>query len=59
MMSIPNANSDQKAVSIFAQTIYRELRQNGYSGEHVMHLAGELLSLLTRDVKAQNSPASE
>ena len=45
--------SDQKAVSIFAKSIYRELRASGYSGEDVMQLAGELLSLLTRDVKSE------
>ena len=46
-------STDQKAVSIFAKSIYRELRASGYSGEDVMQLAGELLSLLTRDVRTE------
>lgn len=44
--------AEQKAVSIFAKSIYRELKAGGYSGEDVMQLAGELLSLLTRDVQS-------
>ncbi len=47
--------SDQKAVSIFAKSIYRDLKAGGYSGEDVMHLAGELLSLLTRDVQSEGA----
>jgi hypothetical protein len=47
--------ADQKAVSIFAKSIYRDLKAGGYSGENVMQLAGELLSLLTRDVQSSGS----
>jgi len=51
--------SDQRAVRIFARSIYKELRSNGYSDKEVMELAGELISLLTSDVRVQNSwPAS-
>lgn len=51
MIQSQTSTSDSKAVAIYAKTIYRELRESGYSGEDVMKLAGELLSLLTRDVK--------
>lgn len=54
-MQIQTSSSDQKAVTIFAKSIYRELRASGYSGEDVMQLAGELLSLLTRDVQGEGS----
>jgi len=47
--------SEQKAVSIFAKSIYRDLKAGGYSGEDVMQLAGELLSLLTRDVQSSGA----
>ncbi|HMA94840.1 MAG TPA: hypothetical protein VKP30_19250, partial [Polyangiaceae bacterium] len=47
--------SDPKAVTIFAKTIYRELRQSGYSGQDVVQLAGELLSLLSRDVRNETA----
>lgn len=54
-MQIQTNSSDPKAVAIFARSIYRELKASGYSGEDVMHLAGELLSLLTRDVQGEAS----
>jgi len=48
----PNASThDQRSVSIFAKSIYRELRSSGFSESDVMALAGELLALLTRDVR--------
>ena len=50
----PNISKhDQRSVSIFAKSIYRELRTSGFSESDVMALAGELLALLTRDVKNQ------
>jgi hypothetical protein len=50
----PNASKhDQRSVSIFAKSIYRELRTSGFNESDVMNLAGELLALLTRDVKSQ------
>jgi hypothetical protein len=55
MMQTQTKVADQKAVSIFAKSIYRDLKASGYSGEDVMHLAGELLSLLTRDVQSEGA----
>ncbi|HEY5961809.1 MAG TPA: hypothetical protein VIV60_34860 [Polyangiaceae bacterium] len=55
MIQTQSVPADQKAVSIFAKSIYRELRASGYSGEDVVQLAGELLSLLTRDVKSEGA----
>jgi hypothetical protein len=45
--------SDPRAVRILAKSIYRELRATGFSERDVMALTGELLSLLTTDVKGQ------
>jgi hypothetical protein len=56
MITEPNTSKhDQRSVSIFAKSIYRELRTSGFSESDVMALAGELLALLTRDVKSQGS----
>jgi hypothetical protein len=56
-MSIPSliesGPDDPRAVRIVAKSIYRELRASGFSEEHMMALAGELLSLVTSDVKRQ------
>lgn len=42
---------DPRAVRILAKSIYRELRATGFSERDVMALAGELLGLVTSDVK--------
>ena len=43
--------SDPRAVRILAKSIYRDLRATGLSERDVMALAGELLSLVTTDVR--------
>lgn len=42
---------DPRAVRILAKTIYRELRQSGLAEQDVMSIAGELLGLVTTDMK--------
>ncbi len=50
------APRDARALPILAKTIYRELRSSGYTTKDVMALAGELLGLLTTEVRdARNS----
>jgi hypothetical protein len=43
--------ADPRAVEILAKNIYREFRASGFSERDVLALAGELLALVTRDVK--------
>lgn len=38
---------------VVAQELYVQLRESGYSEEQVIALAGELLSLVTADVRSQ------
>ncbi len=45
------SENDPRAVRILAKSIYRELRATGLSERDVMALAGELLSLVTTDVR--------
>ena len=42
---------DQRALSILAKTIYRELRSSGYAERDVIVLAGELLAMVTTEVR--------
>ena len=44
---------DERTVSILAKNIYREVRAGGLTERDVMALAGELLALVTNDVKAE------
>lgn len=53
---LKEASRDSRALRILAKTIYRELRQGGLAEEDVMFLAGELLSLVTSDVKDRRRP---
>jgi hypothetical protein len=46
--------ADPRAARILAKTIYRELRGSGFSERDVMALAGELLALVTTEVRAQS-----
>lgn len=46
---------DSRALAILAKTIYRELRGNGFHAKDVIALAGELLSLVTSDVRSGSS----
>ncbi len=50
---------DPRALAILAKTIYRELRGSGYTARDVMKLAGELLGLVTSDVRGVRDAASD
>jgi hypothetical protein len=57
-MAQPTQSSqDPRAVAILAKNIYREFRAGGFSERDVMALAGELLALVTTDVKTQQHQA--
>lgn len=53
--SAPNSR-DPRAFAILAKSIYRELRANGYVERDVVAIAGELLDMVTDDVKSRRSP---
>jgi hypothetical protein len=48
-----SSQKDPRAARIVAKTIYRELRSGGFSERDVMALAGELLALVTTEMKAE------
>ena len=55
---LANASHDPRALRILAKTIYRELRQGGLLEEDVMSVAGELLSLVTGEVRERRRPVT-
>lgn len=58
--SVIPPSQDPRAVAILAKNIYREFRAGGFNERDVMALAGELLSLVTTDVKNnQHQTAAE
>ncbi|MFO0658286.1 MAG: hypothetical protein U0165_00415 [Polyangiaceae bacterium] len=53
-MALPietNKVAPASALKILAKSFYRELRGSGYEEKDVVALAGELLSLVSKDVK--------
>jgi hypothetical protein len=49
------AEGDPKAVAILAKNIYREFRAGGFTERDVMALAGELLALVTTEVRNERA----
>jgi len=48
----------QRAIDIFAKTVYRDLKQNGYSRADIVSFASCILEQITSDAK-KNTAASE
>jgi hypothetical protein len=42
---------DTKGTRILAKSLFRELRENGYSPNQILGLSTELIDLVTRDLK--------
>lgn len=55
----PVASRDPRALAILAKTIYRELRSSGYAEKDVISLAGELLGVVTSEVKGRRENPSD
>lgn len=56
--SLPrNAQTDVKGVNILARSLFRQMREQGYSAEQIISLSSELIELvrgdLQRDVAAE------
>jgi hypothetical protein len=47
----------QRAIDIFAKSVYRDLKQNGYSRADMVAFASSILEQITSDAK--KSPAAE
>ncbi len=52
-LSILTPSKDPRTVELIAKDVYRELRRSGFSERDVLSLAGELLSLITHDVRGE------
>jgi hypothetical protein len=42
----------RKAVKVLAQSIFRELRENGYTPNQIVNLSSELIGLITTEIAA-------
>ena len=41
-----------EAVKVLAQSIFRELRENGYTPNQIVNLSSELIGLITTEIAA-------
>ena len=50
---------DVKATRILAKSLFKELRENGYSPNQILSLSTELIDLVTQDLKAASEAGTE
>jgi hypothetical protein len=54
-VTIPEAtHAHGRAVKILAKSIYKELRQNGYTRNEIVAFSTELLGLVTTEIKGHD-----
>lgn len=51
MLTSTSSDHDPRSLKILAKTFYRELRGRGYDEREVVALAGELLGLVSTEVR--------
>jgi hypothetical protein len=49
---------DNKGTKILAKSLFKELRGNGYSANHILGLTTELIELVTEDLRERNATAA-
>ncbi len=57
MMIVPGM-LDAKGTRILAKSLFKELRENGYSANQVLSLSTELIDLVTEDLKAASGASA-
>ncbi len=54
------SSAKPRALSILARSLFRQMREQGYSSEQIVGLSSELLALVSSDLRAnQGRPALE
>ena len=53
-MNVPTM-LDNKGTKILAKSLFKELRGNGYSANHILGLTTELIELVTEDLRERNA----
>jgi hypothetical protein len=55
--SIEQHSEGRRALQVFAKSVFKELKRNGYDRGEMVAFASELLELVTRDTKAPSADA--
>lgn len=55
---IPTSNSSNaRGVNILARSLFRQMREQGYSAEQIIGLSSELIHLVSTDIRDDLEPA--
>jgi hypothetical protein len=54
---IPTRSADERGVNILARTLFRQMREQGYSAEQIIGLSSELIHLVSSDMRDDLEPA--
>lgn len=52
-------SADAKGVQILARSLFREMRQQGYSKEQIIGLSTQLIGLVNQEMESQKDLAAE
>lgn len=52
-------SSDAKGVQILARSLFRDMRQQGYSKEQIISLSTQLIGLVNQEMESQKDLAAE
>lgn len=47
----PSIDTNKRAVSILARTLFRQMREQGYTPEQIIGLSSELIELVSHDLR--------
>ena len=48
-------NAQDRSVKIIAKSLFKELRANGFDSRHIVSLSTELISLVTHELRGEES----
>lgn len=55
--SLDNPSTDARGLTILARSLFRQMREQGYSSEQVIGLSSELIRLVSEDLQQDLEPA--
>jgi hypothetical protein len=55
--SLTPKSPDARGLSILARSLFREMREQGYSPDQIIGLSSELLELVSADIREDLEPA--
>jgi hypothetical protein len=55
--AVPSSQPDDRGVSILARTLFRQMREQGYSEAQIIGLSSQLIQLVSRGMRDDLEPA--